>query len=433
MTEVAEIVDMGEMRGRVTAQKTPDTSGAEAKWRFTGGFLAFAVLSGAAFYMTMSVLVPQRLRDLGIANSTAVLGTINAVGSVASIFIALLVGALSDRTATRWGKRTPWIFCGAFVYGVCFWALSRPVSAAVIGLVYVLALIGLNMVQAPIYARISDQVAPTSRATVSAAIGAGGVIGQGIGTLVGSSLIDYMELGFICAGLCALAAGVLSVVIAPREPSSMGMPKNVNEPLWKVIVASLTPPLKNCADFYRAFVCRTCLIVAYQMVFSYQLYILQDYIGLSKLSAAAAIQVISVITMIVSIVASLVAGPIADAMNRRKAPIIVACVFFAIGLAMPWLFPSRMGMFLFGGIASFGYGMYLSVDQALNVDVLPDKKTAGKDLGFMNIATCAGQAIGVAITSTLVSVFGSYTAVFPTAIVMTSIAVLSVLGIKRVR
>ncbi len=90
-------------------------------------------------------------------------------------------------------------------------------------------------------------------------------------------------------------------------------------------------------------------------------------------------------------------------------------------------------MFLFGGIASFGYGMYLSVDQALNVDVLPSKETAGKDLGFMNIATCAGQAIGVVITSTLVSVLGSYTAVFPVAIAMTAVAAISVLGIKRVR
>ena len=77
---------------------TEGGSADNAKWRFTGGFLAFSVLSGAAFYMTMSVLVPQRLRDIGIANSTAVLGTINAVGSIASIFIALFIGALSDRT-----------------------------------------------------------------------------------------------------------------------------------------------------------------------------------------------------------------------------------------------------------------------------------------------------------------------------------------------
>lgn len=376
------------------------------KWRYTAGFMCFGVLNGAAFYMTMTVLVPQRLRDLGIENSTAVLGSINAAGSVASIFIALIIGALSDRTVSRFGRRTPWIFAGAFVYGLCFWALSQPQAAVMIGICYIVALIGLNMIQAPILALISDRVEESSRATISAALGGGGVIGQGIGTLVGSSLIENMTMGFVCAGLCAAASGLLAVALIPREPAATREEIATDKPTWRVIVDSLTPPLRNCGDFYRAFICRTALIVAYQMVFSYQLYILQDHIGESKTQAAASIQVISIITMIASMIASLIAGPIADALHRRKAPIMVACALFAVGLAMPWIFPTQMGMFLFGGIASFGYGMYLSVDQALNVDVLPDPKTAGKDLGFMNIATCAGQAIGVAITSSIVTVLG---------------------------
>ena len=97
-----------------TASVAPSPSSKTNKWRYTAAFTAFAVLSGIAFYGTMSILVPQRLRDLGIENSTAVLGAINSAGSVASIFIALFVGALSDRTASKWGRRTPWIFTGAF-------------------------------------------------------------------------------------------------------------------------------------------------------------------------------------------------------------------------------------------------------------------------------------------------------------------------------
>ena len=418
------------------ATATPTSPNKTNKWRYTAGFMAFAILSGVAFFGTMSVLVPQRLRaDLGMGatESTAALGAINSAGSIASIFIALFIGALSDRTASRWGKRTPWIFTGAFIYGICFWSLSRPSTAVLIGVFYVIALIGLNMVQAPIYALISDRVEEESRATVSAAIGGGGVIGQGIGTLIGSRFIENVEVGFICTGLCALAAGVLAVLIAPREPSSKDMVKDTSKSTAKVILESLTPPQKDCADFYRAFVCRTCLIVAYQMIFSYQLYILTDHIGESTKQAAVSMSVISVLTMVASMVASLISGPIADALHRRKAPIAVACVVFATGLAMPWIFPTQMGMFLFGGIASFGYGMYLSVDQALNVDVLPNKETAGKDLGFMNIATCAGQAIGVAITSSIVAATSSYNFVFPTAIVMTAIAAISVLGIKRVK
>ena len=39
-------------------------------------------------------------------------------------------------------------------------------------------------------------------------------------------------------------------------------------------------------------------------------------------------------------------------------------------------------MILFSAIGGFGYGMYGSVDQALNVDVLPNEEEAGKDLAF---------------------------------------------------
>ncbi|RSX51723.1 transporter [Bifidobacterium goeldii] len=245
--------------------------------------------------------------------------------------------------------------------------------------------------------------------------------------------MENVEVGFVCTGLCALLGGLLAVILTPKEPSSKNMPKDTGKPMWKVVAESLTPPLKDCGDFYRAFICRTCLIVAYQMIFSYQLYILTDHIGDSDKQAANAMAVISVLTMVASMVASLISGPIADALGRRKAPIAVACAVFAIGLAMPWVFPNDMGMFLFGGIASFGYGMYLSVDQALNVDVLPNKETAGKDLGFMNIATCAGQAIGVAITSGIVAATHSYNIVFPTAIAMAAIAAIAVMGIKRVK
>lgn len=77
--------------------------------------------------------------------------------------------------------------------------------------------------------------------------------------------------------------------------------------------------------------------------------------------------------------------------------------------------------------------MYMAVDQAINVDVLPDEKTAGKDLGFLNIATCAGQAIGSSVTSIVVAVTGGYFWVFPVAILMTVVSVVSALSIRRIR
>lgn len=90
-------------------------------------------------------------------------------------------------------------------------------------------------------------------------------------------------------------------------------------------------------------------------------------------------------------------------------------------------------MILFAAFAGFGYGTYSSVDQALNVDVLPSKETAGKDLGILNIATTLGQAVGPIITSVLVTAMSSYSFVFPTAIAFAVIACVLIMRIKSVR
>ena len=107
----------------------------------------------------------------------------------------------------------------------------------------------------------------------------------------------------------------------------------------------------------------------------------------------------SIITMVVSLTASLISGPISDKMHTRKVPVIIASLLFAIGTAMPWIMPSVTGMYLYAGIAGFGYGVYSAIDQALNVDVLPNKEEAGKGLGILNLATTLGQAVGPTITS----------------------------------
>lgn len=137
--------------------------------------------------------------------------------------------------------------------------------------------------------------------------------------------------------------------------------------------------------------------------------------------------------MIVSFISTVFSGYLSDKLGKRKPPVILSCLLYGVGIAMPFLFPSVMGMLLFAGIAGLGFGIYMAVDQALNVDVLPNKNDAGKDLGFLNIASCAGQAMGAGITSTLVTVSGGYTIVFPVAILITILAALSVWKIKGVQ
>lgn len=401
-------------------------------YKFIIGFGTYAILQNMGFYMIAAVLMPQRLKDVGVANPDALLGTINAAGALISLFVNVFVGALSDKTRSRFGKRTPWYLAGALIAAFSFYLIGIPTTGTGILLAYCFANVGQNMMTAPIVATLSDRVPKINRGTVSAAYGGGITVGQAAGTFLASLFIAKTTIGFLLAALMYIIAGLSAFLIIPREPANNATVAG-KENIMQVILRAFTPPIRNAADFWKAFVCRTSLIVAYQMVAAYQLYILEDHLGQSRTEAAGVISVMSVITMIVSFIAAVTSGPISDRIGRRKPPVVVACLLYAIGIAMPWMLPSTLGMLLFAGIAGLGYGMYMAVDQALNVDVLPDKENAGKDLGFLNVASCAGQAVGAGITSILVTTMGSYTPIFPVAIIITIIAIISVLLIRKVK
>jgi MFS family permease len=402
-------------------------------FRFLLGFGTFAILQNMGFYMIASVLMPQRLKDIGINNPDALLGTISAAGAMLSLFVNVFVGALSDQTKSRFGKRTPWYLAGAVISAISFFAIGIPTSGVGVLFAYCFANIGQNMMTAPIVATISDKVPESNRGMISAAYGGGITVGQAIGTLFGSLLIFNTRFGFVCAASMYILAGVCAFIFLPKEDSNIGDKSKEHESIFRLIVYAFTPPIKEAQDFWLAFICRTSLIVAYQMIAAYQLYILENYIGQTKQLAAGIISMMSIITMIVSFISTIVSGPLSDKIGRRKPPVIIACLLYGVGILMPLIFPSVLGMLLFAGIAGLGYGMYMSVDQALNIDVLPNKKDAGKDLGFLNVASCAGQAVGAGITSTIVTISGGYTLVFPVAICITLLAALSVLKIKGVR
>ncbi|MBL3629178.1 hypothetical protein KGN14_07525 [Levilactobacillus brevis] len=79
-----------------------------------------------------------------------------------------------------------------------------------------------------------------------------------------------------------------------------------------------------------------------------------------------------------------------------------------------------------------GYAVYGAVDQALNIDVLPNKEEAGKDLGILNIATTLGQTVGPIVTS-IVVVMGGYKLVFPIAIVFVLLACIFIQMIRSTK
>ena len=136
--------------------------------------------------------------------------------------------------------------------------------------------------------------------------------------------------------------------------------------------------------------------------------------------------------MITAIIMSLISGPLADKMKVRKMPVITAGLIIALGVFVPRQTTNTWGMLAYAVIAGIGFGMYNSVDQALNIDVLPNEKTAAKDLGLLNMANSAGQIFGPIVAATAINM-GGYGYIFPAACVsavLGSILIFFIKGIK---
>ncbi|MDO4259460.1 MAG: MFS transporter [Actinomycetaceae bacterium] len=407
--------------------------------RFGAGFLLISLLWAVGLSIVATVLLPQRLKDLGVADPGALLAGISAITAIVSLVSNLLFGNFSDRTRSRLGRRTPWIVAGGILGGVTLFGVGVIGDTTLLTIDYCLCMVGLNMMLAPAVAVLSDRVPENIRGTMSTFWGVGASIGYPLGGIVGSIFIasgQASTTGFVLAGLFMGISGIVTVALWPREKSSQDLAEKSAS--FGDILLSFAPPTKNAGDFYKAFIGRFTMLLSYQMINAYQLYIIQEHLkdsgqALNVEQVAVTVSLTNTIILVAGLVGGFISGPLSDLLRRRKVPVVAASLCFAIGVAMPWVIPSATGMYLFALIAGFGYAVYGAVDQALNVDVLPDPETAGKDLGILNMSTTLGQMGGPLITAAIVSQTGSYILVFPVSITFAVLGCIAILAIKRVR
>lgn len=407
------------------------------KIRFGFGFALFSLLWMTAGTSGSGVLLPQRFDELNIGTPEVILGAMNSVGCVFALIANIVFGALSDITRSRFGKRTPWIVAGGLITAAGY--VLAFSSATLVGIVagWSIVQIGVNMMIAPAVAVLSDRIPENVRGTFSSFYGGAMIVGQSAGTFLGSKFIDAMGVGFVIGAVLFGITGILTVIVWPAERSSkVGSALDDTRQNVRLspaaIAKSFIPPTRNCRDFYLALDGRLLLIFGWSMVSGYQLYILKKFCGLGKEAAASTLATMSVISMIVLIVCSIVSGPISDKLHRRKIIVAVGSVIIAVGLAIPYVMPTATGMMLFAGIGGVGYGIYIAVDQALNVDVLPNADEAGKDLGILNLANTVGQVLAPVATGAVVVATGSYALIFPVAIASVLVGAAVIMLIRKV-
>lgn len=405
------------------------TNEAQKKAPFRVGIaLIIGVFCWLGSYLGLvGVLVPAKIAEIAPAEKATILATMSGLAMVVSTIANIIYGAVSDRTRSRYGRRTPWIIFGSV--GTCLTILLWGSVNTVTGIIVCAGLyqVFLNAIVAPMIAVLADRTAPQHRGMISSMYAVGNSTGAYGGQIIASFFLSSSYTGFIIMAVLALASGPVAACIM-REGPSLDMP--ISDLKKGGLVRQFSFPVKNARDYYLALFGKLMILTSKYVIAGYQLYILTDYISLNAVQSAKYIGIISLCLLGTSLTMSVISGPVVDKIKMRKWPVVVSGFIIAIGCFLPSVAATPDLLIAYGIIAGIGMGIFSSVDQALNIEVLPDPKAAAKDLGILNIANNGSQILGPVIASIMINVVG-YHALFIGASVAAMLGAILIACIRK--
>ena len=396
--------------------------------------LLSALMLFATYAGLIAILLP--LQVLKISNGDDVakvanLGIVMSVSFIFTLFAQPIVGAFSDRTRSRFGRRTTWMLFGAFIAGIMLLGMGSINDLLWLTIFWVIVQVALNAVQGPMTAVIPDRFPRDKRGGASAIMGVGMQIGGLLGVMLASAFAANFGVGYAVFGVGIM---VITVLFALLNKDWSSKEAAVDSWSWSNFFKGFWINPKKNPDFFWAFTARFLLMLGYFTIVSYQFYLLTDYIKVPLADAAGAVLTLTVIGFVPTIIAIALSGWWSDKVRRRKVFIYAASALMVIGLAFPIFMPSMTGMIIMTIINGVGFGIYMSVDTALMTEVLPGGgEAAGKDLGILNIATNIPQALSPVVAALVILVLGGYSMLFVFAMIFVVIAAFAVAPIKAVR
>ena len=191
------------------------------------GFFGVSII-----WMVYNTLVPLILEKY-IASAT-IIGLFMTFDNILAVTVQPIIGAVSDKTKTRIGRRMPYILIGAPVAALFF--IYIPIARVFWVLIVAIVMMNLFMAlyRSPVIALMPDVTPSPLRSKANGIINFMGGVGAIIATLIGGRLFDMNhELPFSGAAVILVVAVIL-LYYTVKEPKEI--PKEEGEDFtWKLV------------------------------------------------------------------------------------------------------------------------------------------------------------------------------------------------------
>ncbi|MGW7017954.1 MFS transporter [Streptomyces decoyicus] len=394
-----------------------------------GWTAALSVANGAiwaGWYGPLQILLALQAAELAPPGTPkeSVLAWVTGMGAVVSMVSGPLFGALSDRTASRFGRRTPWIVAGVAGGAGALVLLAGADTVPVMALGWCLVQLTLNAAFAALTAAVPDRVPHRQRGAVGGWLGAAQILGvlagTGLATAAGGVAAGYVA----CAGFAVL--GTLPYVLLHQDPV---LPAGRRPALSvRALAAGFWISPRRHPDLGWAWLTRFLINLGNALALLYLLYYLRDV--LHRPDPGGGVLVLTAVNGVTLLGTVVVGGFWSDRVGRRQPFVLWSGVIMTVatGLLAGW--QTWAGALCAAALLGVGFGVFTSVDFALMTDVLPAAAHRGKDLGVINIANSLPQVAAPALAAPLVHHLGGYRTLYGVA---AAVGLVGALLVRRIR
>jgi len=350
------------------------------------GLTLLALGFGMATNTLDPVLLSYKAALLAPDHRNTALGLTTAAGLLVATFTQPMVGALSDRTRSRWGRRIPYFIVGTLLTIASLFAVALAPSLALLALAFMAYEFASNTALAPWQALLPDQVAPSRRGAASGLKTMFEILAFVAGRRTAGYLIaDEQILASVAIAALVFGLSMLFTTLAARERRAADpIGQTVGQPSTTPGAISAWPP-----GFGWWFLNRGLFWGGLIALSSFVLFYLEDVVGMSFAEASRFFGDLSLVLGLSLLAVALPAGRLSDRIGRRPL-ILVSCLVAILGNAVLLTARTRPTLILGGAFLGLAAGTYLASNWALATDLVP-RSQAARYLGIANIATAGGS------------------------------------------
>ena len=326
-----------------------------------------------------------------------------AIGGVLAIVVQPAVGAISDHSVSRWGRRKPYIVLGSLADLVFLAGIATSNTVVAIAAFIVALQVSSNIAQGPYQGYVPDLVPARQVGLASGLIGLMLILGNVVGFIVGAVAIATGAYAAATVGLGVLETATMIILVTGVRERGGVVPRDGRS--WRgIALGAWGRDLLHERDFLWFLGSRLLVLTGGSILTNLAPFYLARSFGLASREAGTLMVALVVVVALGTLVSVVPAARLSDHRGRKRV-IGGSCLLGAIGLAICAGAPAVPVAFI--GTALFGIssGTFLAVDWALLSELVP-RASSGRFMGISNVATGSAGLLAVTLGGTVMDLVG---------------------------